>query len=308
MLVLAFLLPVLFWDKGPETADQLKQAGITQIVVPQSLEAAWKSVAGISIRAADPQSAVKLSTPGVQYRMNEAAATRSPWIDSNGWRILRKPASRFYYDAPGAAAALAAAEAYTYRADAMIRTDAPGLQPLGDLLAFLGKLKQVDLPAVANIGFIDDGSAQAGELMNLMVRRNLLFRIIDKPDPRMKVNVQIGSSKYPKAEASDPSALAQKIRFELTDERRSLRIYGSEVVIGRLTGNGQQARLYLLNYAAASRPLRGLRIRILGSCPKHELSVFSIPNAALVDYEAQAGATEFTLPEMKTFAIIDLSR
>ena len=49
MLAIAVLLPVLFWDKGPETADQLKQAGINQLAAPQSLEAAWKNVSGFSI-------------------------------------------------------------------------------------------------------------------------------------------------------------------------------------------------------------------------------------------------------------------
>ena len=37
-------------------------------------------------------------------------------------------------------------------------------------------------------------------------------------------------------EAADPSAFALKIRRQLTDERRTLRVYGSEVVICRLTG------------------------------------------------------------------------
>jgi hypothetical protein len=303
MLALALLLPVLFWDKWPETADQLKQAGITQIVVPQALEASWKNIPGISIRVADPQSAVKLSTPGVQFRANQAGATRSPWVDSSGWRILRQPSSRFYYDAPGLAAALAAAEAYAYGADALIRTDAAGLQPLGETLAFLAGLKPVDLPPVADIGFIDDGSPQAGEVMNLMVRRNLLFKTVQKPDSRLKLNARIAN----KTEAADPSAFAQKIRFDLTDEKRSLRIYGSEVVIGRLTGNRERARLQLLNYAA-SRPVRGLRVRVLGRYQKHELNVAGIPKAALVDFESLPDATEFTLQEMKTLAVIDLSR
>jgi hypothetical protein len=303
MLALALLLPVLFWDKGPETADQLKQAGITQIAVPQALEAPWKSVAGFSIRVADPQSAVKLSTPGVQFRANQAGATRSPWVDSSGWRILRQSTSRYYYDAPGPAAALATAEAYAYGADAFIRTDAAGLQPLGEMLAFLAGLKPVDLPPVADIGFIDDGSPQAGEVMNLMVRRNLLFKTVQKSDSRLKLNVRIAN----KAEAADPSAFAQKIRFDLTDEKRSLRTYGSEVVIGRLTGNRDRTRLQLLNYAA-SRPVRGLRVRVLGRYQKHELNVTGIPNAALVDFESLPDATEFTIQEMKTFAVIDLSR
>jgi hypothetical protein len=308
MLFLALLLPALFWDKGPETADQLKQAGITQIAVPAAQEAAWKSAPGFTARVADKDSRVKLGVPKVEYRANQAGPTRSPWIDSNGWRIARSPYAKFIYDVQGSAAALAAAEAYAFRADALIQTDAAGLAPLGEMLAFLVKLKTVDLTPVADIGFVDDGSPQAGEVMNLMIRRNLLFRRVTKPDPRLALNVEFGSAKFPKSAAANPSEFAQQIRFELTDEKRSLRIYGSEVVIGRLVSDGKQARVHLLNYAAGSRPLRGLRVRVLGRFPKHEVNVFGIPGATLMDYTVLADATEFTIVELKSLATIDLSR
>ena len=41
------------------------------------------------------------------------------------------------YDVKGAQAALAAAEAFAYGANALIRSDAAGLKPLGQMLAFL---------------------------------------------------------------------------------------------------------------------------------------------------------------------------
>jgi hypothetical protein len=182
------------------------------------------------------------------------------------------------------------------------------LAVLSEMLTFLGKLKSIDLPGVGDIGFVDDGSPQAGEVMNLMTRRNLLFRRIEKPDRKASLNVQLGTTKYPREAAANPSELAQQIRFELTDEKRSLRIYGSEVVIGRLTGNGRQARLSLLNYAAGSRPVRGLRVRVLGRFAKHEVNAFGSPGATLLDYELLQDATEFTLPELKSLAVIDLSR
>jgi hypothetical protein len=304
--LLALLLPALFWDKGPETADQLKQAGITEVVVPVSLESAWKGVSGFLARGADPKSAVRLMTPGVQYRMNQASATRSPWLDSNGWRIIRQPSAKFYYESPGPAAALAAAEAFMYGAEAMVHTDAAGLEPLGKMLAFLGQVKNANLPPVADIGFIDDGSPQAGEVINLMVRRNLMFRLVPSPDAKLGLNVQLGSARFPKA--ANPSDVAQQIRFELTDEKRSLRIYGSEVVLCRLTGDDKRAQVQLLNYAAGSRPVNGLRVRVLGRYPKHRLKIFGVPDAALVDYEAMADATEFTVRELKSYAVIDLAR
>ncbi len=198
LLWLAVLLPVLFRESGPDTADRLKQSGITQIAVRPPLEAAWKSQPDFAVRVADPRSAVKLAAPGVQYRANEASATRSPWVNKNGWQFLRQPHGRFYYDAPGLAAALAAAEAFMYQADA--------------------------------------------------------------------------------------------------------------VVIARLTGDGGRLRLQLLNYAAVSRTLNGIRVRVLGRYPKHEVRALGNAGAALVDYEAAADATEFTLPELKSYAVIDLAR
>src|SRR5262245_7985121 len=59
-LLVALLLPALFWDKGTETTVQLKQAGITEVAVPAPLESDWKSVGGFHVRTADPQNAVKL--------------------------------------------------------------------------------------------------------------------------------------------------------------------------------------------------------------------------------------------------------
>src|SRR5262249_39045619 len=157
--------------------------------------------------------------------------------------FLREPSGRFYYDAPGTASALAAAEAFMYGANAMVHTDTAGLEPLGRMLQFLSALKPDEMPAVVNIGFIDDGSPEAGEVMNLLVRKNLQFRIVSAPDSHLELNVPFGSPKYPKQEASKPSEMAQKIRYELTDEKRILRIYGSEVVLGRLTGDGRRLRL-----------------------------------------------------------------
>jgi len=36
--------------------------------------------------------------PRVAGRADVASATRRPWIDSNGWRFVRQPTGKFYYD------------------------------------------------------------------------------------------------------------------------------------------------------------------------------------------------------------------
>lgn len=308
VLALAVLLPSLFWDQGPDTAAALRDAGIAHVSVPQAMAQSWQKVPGISVEVADPQGMRKLPAPSVRFRMNEASATRSPWVDANGWRYLRHAGSKFYCDAPGKAAALAAAEAYTYGAGTLIHTDIDGLKPLGQMLQFLEKLPHVDLPAVSDIRFIDDGSPQSGELMNLLIRRNLLFRIAKPGESGSGPVVRVGSKEYPKAEAANPSLLAEKVRANLTDEKRSLRIYGSEVVIARLLAQDGSARLYLINYQSGRRAVEGIRVRVAGDYSKHSILAYGAPGRALIDYSMKTGATEFTLPELKTYAVIDLTR
>jgi hypothetical protein len=308
MLLLLAALPALFWDAAPDTAPALQQAGITRILVPRDRLASWKAVSGIAAAAGDPESAVKLQPPTVNYRMQEATATAAPWVIANGWRLIRRPAGRYYYDVTGKQAALAAAEAFCYGADAMIHSDAAGLQPLAQMLAFLSGIPGDPLPTVADIGYIDDGSPASGEVMNLMVRDNLLFRLVPKPDRSLKINVQLGTRDYPLSEAKNPGAIAHEVRFNLTDEKRSLRIYGSPVVVGRLTGSDGHRRLFLLNYAAANRKVDGIRVRVLGQYPKHQLWLADGAGVELLDYSVDSDATEFTLPELKMAAIVDLSR
>jgi hypothetical protein len=251
--------------------------------------------------------AVKLPVPKVEYRINEASASRSPWIDANGWQILRAPARHYYYDVPAASVAFAEAEAFMYAAKADIHTETAGAAIFDRMLQFLREIpERGDLPALANIGVIDDGSPETGELMNLLGRRNLLYRVVTAPDPRLDLNIRLGSKEYPKSEAANPSKLAQRIRAELTDEKRLLRVYGSEVVIARMEGTSDRVRIHLLNYA--NRPVTGLRVRVLGSYTDWQVAAFDKPDLKLQDFASADGATEFTVPEMSTYTVIDLSK
>ncbi len=260
-----------------------------------------------SLVAGPPDStSVRLPVPKVEYRINEASASRSPWMDSNGWKILRAPSINYYYDVPASSVALAAAEAFMYGARAEIHTDAHGTAVFERMLQFLRGLPEGDSTAMANIGVLDDGSPETGELMNLLNRRNLLYRVVAAPDPQLDLNIRLGAGEYPKSEARDPSRLAQKIRTELTDEKRLLRLYGSEVVIGRLTGAGGHVRIHLLNYA--NRPVTGLHVRVLGEYPDWKVAAYDKPGLKLEDFTTTDGATEFTVPEMSTYAVIDLSK
>ena len=44
----------------------------------------------------------------------------------------------------------------------------------------------------------------SGEVMNLLVRNNLLFRLVPAPDQRLKLNVKLGSKEYPLEDAKNP--------------------------------------------------------------------------------------------------------
>ncbi len=174
------------------------------------------------------------------------------------------------------------------------------------MLDFLSQIPPLNLTPVADFGIVDDGSDATGELMNLLTRQNLLYVAEKAPGKGLRLNIRLGSKEYPSLEASDPSMLAHKIRSQIGDENRSLRIYGSEVVIARLATNGQQARVYLLNYA--NRTVRGLRVRIRGAYAKGTARVFGVSDAQVEDWTRDGDVTEFTVPELNVFAVIDLSR
>jgi len=245
-----------------------------------------------------------LPTPGTTVRAGLASPTRSPWIVANGWRFMRHPGTKYVYDVPAGKATLAAAEAFAYGADAALEIDPADVRPLGEMLRFLQALPPVDLPAVSDLAVVDDASAMTGEVMNLLARRNLLFQVVQAPSPRFRINIAIGSAEYPRQEASDPSTFALKIRRQLTDEERALRVYGSEVVICRLTADAGRARLHVINYGG--REIEGLRIRLRGAYPEGEAYVAGAGRLPLEDQVVASGATEFSIPRLTTYAVIDL--
>jgi hypothetical protein len=253
---------------------------------------------------AAPADAVKLPAPGVEYRVNVASASRSPWVNANGWRMERAPERAYFYDVSEKAAALACAEAYAWAAKALVHTTDAGAAAFRSMLDFVQSLPEAGWPVMANIGVIDDGSSETGELMNLLTRRNLLYRTVGAPDPKLDLNVRVAD--YPRAEGGNPALLAQKIRSQLGDDKRLVRLYGSEVVVARLVGSGERARLHLVNYA--NRPVSGLRVRVKGKWARQEGRGYGEPQLQLRDVSVEGGATEFTIPEMTTYVAVDLAR
>jgi hypothetical protein len=84
-----------------------------------------------------------------------------------------------------------------------------------------------------------------------------------------------------------------------------LRVYGSEVVIGRLTGDAGRARLHLINYGG--REINGLGIRLRVIYADGEAHVAGAGRLPLQDHVVAGGATEFSVPQIVTYAVIDLT-
>jgi hypothetical protein len=298
--------PCVYWTQPIDSRAALEAAGIKRLCVAPDLVDTWRA-AGFSVSPITPAELAAreaLPAPGVAPRAGVASPTRSPWINASGWRFTRNATTKYVYDLPAGKAALAAAEAFAYGADAVMKIDPADLTTVGAMLTFLEGLPAADLPSIADLAVVDDGTAITGEVMNLLARRNILFQVVKSPAAQFRINIAMGTAAYPLAEAADPSAFALKIRRQLTDEQRTLRVYGSEVVICRLTGDAAQVRLHVLNYGG--REIEGLRVRIRGAYVKSEAYVGGTGRLPLDDFAVTDGATEFSLPRLATYAVIDL--
>jgi len=301
-LLFAFAIPNLFWEPGPETAPALDQAGIECPYVRPEKMAAWKN-AGRCVMGGDPAKPEKMRVPGVQYRMNEASASRSPWINSNGWRFQRIGRRVVLYDLPKGKGAFGLAEAFMYNAEALVKIDPDDIKAYGDMAKFLKGLEPLGMPERVNIGFVDDGSAMAGEMMNLMARKNLLFKVVKKADPQLDLNL--------KPEGKNPNEFAVMARQKLTDAKRLVRLYGSETTLVRLEGNDTRSRLHLINYG--NRPAEGLQVRVQGEFKNVTLHLAPsgqepASKIAAPDLMTGEGVTEFTVPSLAVYAVVELNK
>lgn len=225
--------------------------------------------------------------PRVDMRMNRASATSAPWVVSNGWRYARGFTG--VIEAAKGGAALAAVEAAMWNAAVAIKIDP------ADLAAYVEAAKFVTPAAgtpLANFVFADDGTAQSGELINLFYRRNLLFTLSGAAPVRVT----------PKDfDATNPSVFAAHVRAKIGDDARLLRVYGSEVVIGRLTREGGRTRLDLINYSG--RGTESLRVRVLGKYKGVTLQILGGGGVAPLDVAIEASTIEFSVPSLPIYAV-----
>jgi hypothetical protein len=254
----------------------------------------------------------EVPSPGVRYLPNVARATNVPWIDSNGWRFARGLRKANYAKVPAGSAALAAAEAFVFSIDAIVDPDPKDVDDLGAMLRFIRSQEAPPMSELVNIGVVDDGSPVMGEVLNLLTRRNLLFRVVKKPDPGLDLNVQLGTSDFPSEAAVNPYEFAARVRAKLGDDKRLVRLYGTNTVIVRLTGDDKRARLYLLAFGARRQENAGpqaIRVRLVGRYRPLKFSAFGAANeATLGDLRNPGNTTEFWVPDFRICAVIDLER
>jgi hypothetical protein len=302
--------PCLVWTRTPDdTLAAVKEAGVTRVCVPPDLVTAWQATGleAVPLATADLASHEELPAPGIEHRVDLVSATRSPWLAASGWRVLRYPQRQYRYAVTPAAAALAAAEAFVYGADAAVSVDPPDLTEFGRMSSFLRGLPPAGgQQPVVDFGVVDDGSEEMGEVLNLLVRRNLLFELVDAPGRRYRLTVVVGPNGFSRDDIADPSEFALRIRRRLTDAARTIRIYGSEVVLCRVTGDASGVRLHLLNYGG--REIQGLRVRARGKYRSRDAQVAGLGPVALEAFAIIEGATEFSIPRMTTYAVVDLTR
>ncbi len=255
-----------------------------------------------------PPGAVKLLRPGTRTDTSQTASTsRAPWVDANGWRYRRTPEKLFVYDGvPAQRLPLAVAEAYAYGGKAAIRAADGASKAAEPMLAFVKALEDGALPNVADIVVIDDGSPMVGEILNLLSRRNLLYTTKRDNSKQAKLVVEVGTSDFPRSSAANPAEFTKLVRQRLGDAKRSLRIYGSETIVGTLSSDGARARLQLLNYG--TDPVESFRVRTLGRWTVDRIRSFDDANPAVEELEYHDGGTEFSVPRVSVYSVIDFVR
>jgi hypothetical protein len=244
----------------------------------------------------EPTGYQKVPAPGVRYRMNMATATSAPWIDSNLWRYRRKPAERYLCDVKGKqVTALAMAEAFATGVNVALDTTPEQKAEYEKMAAFLKALPDGPRQPWTNFTISDDGSPQTAEVMNLLSRRNLLYRIAPAGQADFKLEKPANAYDY-----------VLDLRDKFGDDKRAFRLFGTELTIAEVARDGANVRIHLLNYG--SRPVDTMRLRIRGnySSAAAQAHVYGDSAAKLIEWERDGAFTEFTLTALPLYAVIDM--
>jgi hypothetical protein len=75
--------------------------------------------------------------------------------------------------------------------------------------------------------------------------------------------------------------------------------------VARLSGDGGTRRVALLNYG--NRVVEGVRVRVLGQWPKITARGFG-EDVKATDVVVEAEATEFSLPRVPAYVVVEMAR
>jgi hypothetical protein len=124
---------------------------------------------------------------------------------------------------------------------------------------------------MANQGVVDNHSAVMDEILNMLTRRDLLYRVVSAPDRKLDLTVQLGGPDFPKESAQNPSEFAARVRAKLGDDKRLVRLYGTNTAIAYLADDNNRVRLIVLSHSR-NRTQPGMRVRV------------NIPTVAAIEY------------------------
>lgn len=236
----------------------------------------------------------KAVAPGVRYRMNMASATSSPWVDSNLWRYQRNPEASYLCDVKGKSVVVAMAEGFSTGVKVALQIAPEQQADFDRMTAFLSGIPKGPEKPWVNFTVSDDGSFQAGEVMNLLSRRSIGFRVAAKGDYALT------------GKMANAYEAMQEIREKLGDEKRVLRLFGSELTLAVAAREGNRVRLHLVNYG--QRPVDHLRIRVQGVFREAGIQAYLHGGIApkFRDFEPGKNYTEFTLESLGAYGVLDL--
>jgi hypothetical protein len=107
-----------------------------------------------------------------------------------------------------------------------------------------------------------------------------------------------------KPRTGNPSEFAYEVRKKIGDDKRLLRVYGSEVVIARLEGDAKRRTVHLLNYS--NRNVDGVRVRVAGTWKA--VRVHASDGALEASDVVHEGAvTEFSLTRVGKYVVVILT-
>ena len=258
-----------------------------------------------------------LEPPGVNRQIAVASPTQRPWMDASGWRFLRAAAAAGYSTScPPGRGPLAAAEAHLHGADALCRSTLRDLPAVAqDAAPSCARSRRCPGPTWPRSRWWTTGPSWSGEVMNLLSRRNLLWRPGAEgrgpATPPARVAGSRCASGAPPSRRRPPRIPASWPRADPAAASATtgalLRVYGSEAVLCRLQGD-RAGTLAPVAAELRQRRREGVRVRIRGGYPRGTAVTDRTGSRAPIDQTSTGDTTELTVPPFALWAVVDLQR